>query len=118
MVEEGSRVKEGDVIAQLENEDAKAARNQAEANLNAARANLENTKAQLEDALRTYDRYKQLVGGGYIAKSQYDTAEAQYLRAQASVTAAEAAATSAWIVDLFLASKATSRALLTTLFST
>src|SRR4030043_898948 len=40
MVEEGSRVKEGQVIARLENEDASAARDQAEANLKGARANL------------------------------------------------------------------------------
>ncbi len=90
-VEEGSRVKEGQIIARLENEDVTASRNQAEANLMAARANLEEAKAQMEDTLRTFNRYKQLVGGGYIAKSQYDTAEAQYLRAQAAVASAEAA---------------------------
>ena len=91
MVEEGNRVKEGQIIARLENEDVTASRNQAEANLKAARANLEEAKAQMEDTLRTFNRYKQLVGGGYIAKSQYDTAEAQYLRAQAAVASAEAA---------------------------
>ncbi|MEI9476067.1 MAG: efflux RND transporter periplasmic adaptor subunit [Deltaproteobacteria bacterium] len=91
MVEEGNRVREGQIIARLENEDVTASRNQAEANLKAARANLEEAKAQMEDTLRTFNRYKQLVGGGYIAKSQYDTAEAQYLRAQAAVASAEAA---------------------------
>ena len=91
MVEEGNRVKEGQIIARLESEDVTASRNQAEANLNAAHANLEEAKAQMEDTLRTFSRYKQLVGGGYIAKSQYDTAEAQYLRAQAAVASAEAA---------------------------
>ena len=91
MVEEGNRVKEGQIIARLENEDVTASRNQAEANLKAAHANLEEAKAQMEDTLRTFNRYKQLVGGGYIAKSQYDTAEAQYLRAQAAVASADAA---------------------------
>jgi len=91
MVEEGNRVKEGQVIARLENDDVTASRNQAEANLKAARAHLEEAKAQMEDTLRTFNRYKQLVGGGYIAKSQYDTAEAQYLRAQAAVASTEAA---------------------------
>ena len=95
MVEEGSRVKEGQVIARLENEDVTASRNQAEANLMAARANLEEARAQMEDTLRTFNRYKQLVGGGYIAKSQYDTAEAQYLRAQAAVASANAAVNAA-----------------------
>ena len=91
MVEEGSRVKEGQVIARLENQDVTASRNQAEANMSASRANLQEARAQMEDTLRTFNRYKQLVAGGYIAKSQYDTAEAQYLRAQASVASAEAA---------------------------
>jgi RND family efflux transporter MFP subunit len=91
MVEEGNRVKEGQIIARLENEDVTASRNQAEANLRASHANLGEAKAQMEDTLRTFNRYKQLVGGGYIAKSQYDTAEAQYLRAQAAVASAEAA---------------------------
>ena len=90
MVEEGSRVKEGQVIARLENEDALAARDQAEANLKLAKANLESAKAQLEEATKTYERYKQLVTGGYIAKSQFDSAEAAYQRAQAAVAAAEA----------------------------
>jgi len=91
MVEEGRRVREGQIIARLENDDVAASLNQAEANLNAARANLEEARAQREDNLRTFNRYKQLVSGGYIAKSQYDTAEAQYLRSQAAVASSEAA---------------------------
>ena len=89
-VEEGSRVKEGQVIARLENEDTLAARDQAEANLKLARANLESAKAQLDEATKTYLRYKQLVAGGYVARSAYDTAQAAYERAQAGVAAAEA----------------------------
>jgi RND family efflux transporter MFP subunit len=91
MVEEGSRVKEGQIIARLENEDAIAARNQAEANLNLARANLEGAKAELEEATLDFNRNKELYVRGIIAKAQYDTSEARYLRAQASVAAAEAA---------------------------
>ena len=89
-VEEGSRVKEGQVVARLENEDALAARDQAEANLKVSRANLDEVKAQLEESTKTFDRYKQLVAGGYIARADYDTAEARYLRARAAVAAAEA----------------------------
>ena len=91
MVEEGSRVKEGQVIARLENEDAIAAREQAEANLKLARANLEGAKAELEEATRTFNREKQLIAKGVISMSQYDTSEARYLRTQASLAAAEAA---------------------------
>ena len=91
MVEEGSRVKEGQIIARLENEDVIAARNQAEANLNLARANLEGAKAELEDATLDFNRNKELYTRKIIAKAQYDTSEARHLRAQASVAAAEAA---------------------------
>jgi RND family efflux transporter MFP subunit len=90
MVEEGSRVKEGQIIARLENEDMIAARNQAEANLSLARANLEGAKAELEDATLDFNRNKELYTRKIIAKAQYDTSEARYLRAQASVAAAEA----------------------------
>jgi len=91
MVEEGSRVQEGQIIARLENEDAIAARNQAEANLNLARANLEGAKAELEETTLAFNRNKELYAKEIIAKAQYDTSEARYLRAQASVAAAEAA---------------------------
>lgn len=90
MVEEGSSVKERQIIAQLENEDAIASRDQAEANLKLARANLEGAKAELEEASRTYDRNKQLFAKGIIAKAECDTSEARYLRVQASVAAGEA----------------------------
>jgi RND family efflux transporter MFP subunit len=89
-VEEGSRVKKGQVIARLENMDVLAAKDQAEANLKLSQANLENAKAQLEEATRTYRRYKQLVAGGYLARAEYDAAEAAYQRAEAGVAAAEA----------------------------
>jgi len=91
MVEEGSRVKEGQVIARLENEDAIAARDQAEANLKVAQANLRGAKAELEEASLMFNRDKQLIAKGVISRSQYDTSEARYLRTQASVAAAEAA---------------------------
>jgi RND family efflux transporter MFP subunit len=89
-VEEGSPVKKGQVIARLENKDVLAARDQAEANLRLSQANLESAKAQLEEATKTYRRYKELVEGGYLARADYDTAEAAYQRAEAGVAAAEA----------------------------
>jgi RND family efflux transporter MFP subunit len=91
MVEEGSRVKEGQVIARLENEDTLAARNQADANLKVARANLEEAKADLEDASRAFRRNEELWAKQYIARAEYDTSEARYQKTQAAVAAAEAA---------------------------
>ncbi len=91
IVEEGSRVKEGQVIARLENEDVVAARDQAEANLKIAQANLEGARADLKEATQTFNRDKELLARGVISRSQYDTSEARFLRSQASMAAAEAA---------------------------
>ena len=90
-VEEGSRVKEGQVIARLESDDVTAALNQARANLNASRHNLEEAKADLSDAELSFKRDKELVARGFISRAEYDTAEARYKRAAAAVAAAEAA---------------------------
>lgn len=89
-VEEGSRVKGGEVIARLENEDAVAARDQAAANLNAARASLEQAKTEQRDASLSYNRNRELSDKGYISKAEYDASEARYKKAVASVEAAEA----------------------------
>jgi RND family efflux transporter MFP subunit len=88
-VEEGNRVKKGQVIARLEGEDVKAARDQAKANLNVARSNMEQAKAELRDAKLLYDRDKELVGKGYIAKAEFDDADARYKKALAAFSAAE-----------------------------
>jgi RND family efflux transporter MFP subunit len=88
-VEEGSQVKKGDIIARLESEDVKSARDQAAANLSAARFNLESAKANFQDASLAFSRNQQLVKKGYIAQSDYDTSEARYKNARAAVEAAE-----------------------------
>lgn len=90
-VEEGNRVKGGEVIARLENEDAVAARDQAAANLNVARASLEQAKAEQRDSSLSYNRNRELSDKGYISRAEYDTSEARYKKAVASVEAAEAA---------------------------
>lgn len=89
-VEEGSRVRQGQVIARLENRDAAAVRGQATANLNNARAVLDQAKAELRDATLGFERQKELITQGVVAKADYDAAEARYKRAKAGVAAAEA----------------------------
>lgn len=89
-VEEGSRVKAGQVIARLENDDVIALRDQAEANLNAARHNLEQAKAELRDATLSFNRNKDLFAEGYVSQTDYDALEARYNKALAAVAAAEA----------------------------
>lgn len=90
-VEEGSRVRKGEVIARLENDDVIALRDQADANLSAVRYNLEQSKAELNDATASFNRNKELVRQGYISKAENDVSEARYNKAVAAVAAAEAA---------------------------
>jgi RND family efflux transporter MFP subunit len=89
-VEEGSKVKKGQVIARLENEDAIAIRDQAEANLKVARFNLDQARAELKDATLSFNRNKELIVTGLITQRDYDSSEARYRKAVAAVEAAEA----------------------------
>jgi RND family efflux transporter MFP subunit len=90
-VEEGSRVKKGQVIARLENDDAQASSERAQANVAFAYSSLEQAKAELDDAYLNYSRKKELVEKGYIARADFDVAEARYKRAKAAVAAQGAA---------------------------
>jgi RND family efflux transporter MFP subunit len=89
-VEEGSRIKKGDVVARLESQDVEAAKTQAAANLETARFNLENAKAEFVDATLNLTRSKELVDRNFIARGEYDTAVARHKKAEAAVKAAEA----------------------------
>lgn len=89
-VEEGSRVKKGEIIARLENEDACALRNQAEANLHVARFNLRQAKAELQDAAKSFRREQDLVAKGVSTQAEYDAALARYKKAIAAVAGGKA----------------------------
>ena len=89
-VEEGSRVKKGQVLASLENEDLIAARDQAKAQVKQAEADLGTARAEAVDAGLQYRRYKTLVTQDLIAKQDFDTADARDKKAQAGVAAAQA----------------------------
>jgi RND family efflux transporter MFP subunit len=89
-VEEGSRVKKDQLIARLESEDVKAAKEQATANVEAVRFNLDQAKAELENATLNYNRNKELVARGVIARAAYDDALARYQKAVAAVEGGEA----------------------------
>jgi len=90
-VEEGSRVKKDQVIARLENQDVSATKDQAAANVNVTRFNLEQAQAELRDATLSFNRNKELLSRGVIARQTYDSALARYEKAVAAVAAAEAA---------------------------
>jgi RND family efflux transporter MFP subunit len=86
-VQEGSRVKEGEVIARLENRDVAAARDSAVAGAKAARANLEQGEAELKDADHNYKRTQDLYNQKFVAAAALDAAEARYDKAKAGITA-------------------------------
>lgn len=90
LVEEGSRVQKGQVIARLESDDLRATRDQAVSNRRVAEANREEAKAELSLAALTYERNRRLLERQIVSKSEFDNAEARYRRAQAAVAAAVA----------------------------
>ncbi len=90
-VEEGSRVKKGDILARLEGEEARAVRDQAEANLSVARYSLAQARAELEDARASFERERELLAKEYTTQASFDAAEARYKKAAAGVSGAEAA---------------------------
>ena len=90
MVEEGSKVKQGEVIARMENVDVTAFRDQTAANLNTVRATLGQVKAERDIALLEYSRYQKLIASNLVAKSDYDVTATRYKRAVEGVKGAEA----------------------------
>jgi RND family efflux transporter MFP subunit len=84
-VQEGQMVREGDVIARLENRDVAAQREQAAAQVQAARANLAQGEAELEDAQVSLKRAQDLARQNFISGSALDTAEARYNKARAQI---------------------------------
>jgi RND family efflux transporter MFP subunit len=89
-VEEGSRVKKGQVLASLENEDLIASRDQANAQVKQAEADLGTARAEVADAELQYRRYKTLVTQDLVPKQDFDTADARYKKAQAGQAAGQA----------------------------
>jgi len=91
MVEEGSRVKKGQILARMENADTAAMAEQARANLANARAVLRQTKVERDNLELDYNRYQKLIAGGFVSQAEYDLVSTRYLRAGEAVKAAQAA---------------------------
>jgi RND family efflux transporter MFP subunit len=89
-VEEGSRLKKGEILATLENEDLIAVRDQAAAQIKEAQAAMDQAQAELDDATLQYHRYKDLVAKDLVSRQDYDTAVARYRKAQAGLANAQA----------------------------
>ncbi len=90
MVEEGSYVNQGDIIAHIENKDVLASRAQAKANVAVAHAKLMQANAELENATITLERMATLASKKYVNQADYDTAEARHDKAVAAVAIAKA----------------------------
>ena len=89
-VQEGQMVKEGEVIARLENRDVAAQREQALAQTQAARANVVQGQAEVDDAAAALNRARDLAGQKFISGSALDTAEARYNKARAALDSLKA----------------------------
>src|SRR5690242_12310958 len=89
-VAEGSRVRQGDVIARIDNRDVTAQSQSAEAAARAAEALVRQAEVERQNAQVEYRRSDELVGKGFISRSALDTAKARLDRAQAAVASAQA----------------------------
>jgi RND family efflux transporter MFP subunit len=90
-VEEGSRVREGQVIARLESQDVNAAMEEAAANVEVAKARLSEARAELKETALALRRAKELIGKRFITLEDHDAVVARHEKAQASVESAKAA---------------------------
>jgi RND family efflux transporter MFP subunit len=90
-VREGSVVKEGEVLARLENKDVIAAQQQAQANVGVARANLEQSVAEMKDADRALARSRDLLGRNFVSAAAHDTVVARQEKAKAAISGFNAA---------------------------
>lgn len=89
LVEEGQLVKEGQVLARLDDSNARAALMLAQAQLESARAGLSQAKAQSKDATRQAARNQELLTKGFVGQSIYDSAQANADSQAAGVEAAQ-----------------------------
>ena len=89
-VVEGDRVRTGQVIARIEDDDVKA-------ELAREQANLALSRAELLDAERSLARERTLMDSNFTSQASYDAAEARYQRVKAGIAVAQAALQSAQV---------------------
>jgi HlyD family secretion protein len=89
-VDFNSRVKKGQIIAQIDPSTFESQVQQAQANLLSAQGNLEKAESTLVNDKRTYERNKELLSKKLIAQGDLDTAETAYQTDKALVDVAKA----------------------------
>jgi len=93
LVDYNSRVKQGQVIAEIDPALFLAQVEQARGNFLNAQANLQKAKVTLADAKRTLERNRQLISQGIVAQSDFDASQTAYDSALAGIKSAEAGVT-------------------------
>lgn len=89
-VREGDRVKKGQIIAQLENDDVVASLKQAAANVALAKANHKQAEAELKEATLALERANNLIKKDFISRERLDAEIARHAKAKAAVESANA----------------------------
>ncbi len=84
LIEEGDRVEAGQIIAKLDDSNARAA-------LDLAKANVEAAHFALADNTPIYQRNQRLQGNGYVSREAYDAAKTNFDAARANLDIAERA---------------------------
>ena len=77
LIEEGKPVKQGDVLARLDDSNARAQVSLSASQLDAAKANLNEIRVQLNDAQRQYKRAQELHERKLVSDAFLDSAQAQ-----------------------------------------
>jgi len=89
-VQEGSRVKEGDVLARLDSDDLKAEKAQLEAQLVVAKFDLTRAETELATAEANFRRLKELWGKKAASQVDLENAQDRFLKAKAAIDSAKA----------------------------
>lgn len=89
MVDYNSKVRKGEILAQIDQQMFRAAVDQAKASLLAAQSNLDKAKIQATDTERLWERNSSLLEKNLISQAEVDTAKSNMDMAKAQILAAE-----------------------------
>ncbi len=89
-VQEGTRLKEGDIIAKLDSDDLRAEKAQLEAQLVVARFDLERAETELGTAQINFKRLQGLWGQKAASQVDLENAQDRFLKAKAAIDSAKA----------------------------
>ena len=85
-VREGSRVRQNEIVARLENRDVTATMEQAAAGIKLAQANREQGMAELNEAERNFNRSRDLLAKNFVSQAAHDTAVSRYEKAKSAIS--------------------------------